>query len=448
MEAATEEMNGFDELEEEETEITEENGDEPSVERRKIFTDKLDPPIESLFIKYKRGDLILDPLFQRRPVWDLVRQSKLIESVILEVPIPVFYLAESYDGTEEVIDGQQRFRSFFDYLDGKFSLKGLKAIPEINGKKFTDLEKTMQKLIENYSVRTVTFKKESDENLRFEIFERLNTGAMPLNDQELRNCIYRGRYNQLLIFLSEDPDYRFLMGLTGPERRMRDVEYVLRFASFFHSTYLNYKPSMARFLNDDMRKYQHISKQDENELTKAFKQTMSIIRSILGKNAFHRFYRGEEENKDGYWEQKRFNASIYDVLTWSFTRYDKNSLMSNLDLIREEWLTLLTTDDAFIESIERSTSSLKSVTYRFEAWRKVLDEIMSNTTKQPRCFTQELKQALYSASSTCPLCGQHIIDVDDAAVDHIEQYWLGGKTIPENARLTHRYCNWARGKNN
>jgi len=447
MKFAAEDMNGFDELEEEEATLTEENGEELSVERRKIFTDKLDPPIESLFLKQKRGDLMLDPLFQRRPVWDLARQSKLIESVLLGVPIPVFYLAESKDGTEEVIDGQQRFRAFFDFLDGKFSLKGLKAIPEINGKKFSDLEKPMQKLIENYSVRTITFKKESDENLRFEIFERLNTGAMPLNDQELRNCIYRGCYNQLLIDLSENPDYRFLMGLSKPEKRMKDVEYVLRFAAFYHLTYLKYKPSMARFLNEEMRMYQHISEKDANELTKAFKHTISFIRSLLGRNAFHRYYRGEKENIAGYWEQKRFNASIYDVLTWSFTRYDMNSLMANLDSIKEAWLTLLTTDDAFIESIEMSTSSLKNVTYRFDAWRKMLDDIMVNVTKQPRCFTRKLKEELYNADPTCRLCGHHIIDVDDAAVDHIEQYWLGGKAIPENARLTHRYCNWARGKN-
>lgn len=446
MEAVGENIDGFDDLMEDEATLTEENGDEPSIIRRKIFTDKLDPPIDSLYLKHKRGDLILDPLFQRRPVWDYVRQSKLIESVLLEVPIPVFYLAESQDGTEEVIDGQQRFRSFFDFLDGKFSLRGLKAIPEINGKKFPELEKPMQKLIGNYSVRTVTFKKESDENLRFEIFERLNTGAMPLNAQELRNCIYRGNYNQLLIDLSEDQDYRYLMGLVGPERRMKDVEYVLRFASFFHSTYLNYRPSMARFLNEDMRKYQRISQDDVNELSKAFKQTMSIIRSLLGKNAFHRFYRGEEGKFNGYWEQKRFNASIYDVLTWGFTRYDKNALMSNLDSIREAWISLMSNDEDFIESIERSTSSLKYVTYRFDAWRKVLDEVMANTTKQPRCFTRKLKQELYNTDSTCPLCLQHIVDVDDAAVDHIEQYWLGGKTIEENARLTHRYCNWARPK--
>ena len=81
---------GFDELIEDETIVTDENGDEPSHERRRIFTDKLDSPIDSLWLKHKGGDLILDPIFQRRPVWDLIRCSRLIESVILEVPLPIF----------------------------------------------------------------------------------------------------------------------------------------------------------------------------------------------------------------------------------------------------------------------------------------------------------------------------------------------------------------------
>jgi hypothetical protein len=152
--------------------------------------------------------------------------------------------------------------------------------PELNGLYFRDLEKSLKKLIENYSVRTVTFKKESDPNLRFEIFERLNTGAMPLNAQELRNCIYRGEYNELLIDLSSDHDYMFIMGLQGPERRMRDVEYVLRFAAFYHATYLNYKPSMARFLNEDMRKYQNISRSRIFRYEKSF-QTKCVCNEIV-----------------------------------------------------------------------------------------------------------------------------------------------------------------------
>lgn len=447
MEKPTEPTEELDELIEDETVIADENGEEPSTTRRKIFTDKLDPPIDSLFLKYKRGDLILDPIFQRRPVWDLARCSKLIESALLEVPIPVFYLAESNDGTEEVIDGQQRFRAFFNYLDNQFPLKSLKALPDLNGNYFRNLSKGLKKLIENYSVRTVTFKKESDENLRFEIFERLNTGAMPLNDQELRNCIYRGNYNDLLIELSSDSDYMALMGLRTPEKRMKDVEYVLRFAAYYHLTFLNYKPSMARFLNEDMRKYQNISNIDAVVLRKAFKQSVSVTRSLLGNNAFHRYYRGDEPTKNGYWEPKRFNASLFDVLTWGITRFEKNILMANLDAIREAWIALMTDDEDFIESIERSTSSLKSITYRFDAWRKILDEVMASSTRQPRCFSRAFKQRLFDLDPTCKICGQYISEIDDAAVDHIDQYWLGGKTIPENARLTHRYCNWARSKN-
>ncbi len=114
---------------------------------------------------------------------------------------------------------------------------------------------------------------------------------MPLNAQELRNCIYRGPYNDLLHSLSSDPDYMKIMGFKGPEKRMKDVEYVLRFASFWHSSYLNYKQSMETFMNEDMKKYQQISPLEADQLRAAFKNAVTLIWSLLGKNAFKRFYR-------------------------------------------------------------------------------------------------------------------------------------------------------------
>jgi uncharacterized protein with PIN domain len=106
----------------------------------------------------------------------------------------------------------------------------------------------------------------------------------------------------------------------------------------------------------------------------------------------------------------------------------------------------MTENDEFIEAIELSTSASKMVTTRFDLWRKALDSILATSDKQPRCFSRELKVALFKKNATCEICNQAIAEVDDAAVDHIEQYWLGGKTIPSNARLTHRYCNWARSR--
>jgi uncharacterized protein with ParB-like and HNH nuclease domain len=147
-----------------------------------------------------------------------------MESALLDIPLPVIYLSEEKDGKEYVIDGQQRLTSFFSFIDGmipsgkEFKLTGLKVFKECNGKYFKDLEEAHQDRLRYYKLRTVTFAKDSDPNLKFEIFERLNTGSVSLNDQELRNCIYRGPYNRLLKELAEDPDFRYLMGLNGPEK--------------------------------------------------------------------------------------------------------------------------------------------------------------------------------------------------------------------------------------
>lgn len=103
-------------------------------------------------------------------------------------------------------------------------------------------------------------------------------------------------------------------GDKGPEKRMKDVEYVLRFAAFLHATYLKYRPPMARFLDEDMHKYQFAGKTDFDELRAAFKTAVSLVRSLLGQNAFKRFYRGTEKSPGGHWEPKRFNASLFDVL--------------------------------------------------------------------------------------------------------------------------------------
>ena len=434
----------LDELVEDEEATVDDSTSQMTLGNRKVFSEKLDPPVKSLYEDHKTGDLKLNPTFQRRVVWDDQRCSRLVESVILEVPLPVFYVAESFDGTREVIDGQQRLTALFRFLDNSYALKGLSALPALNGKLFADLDKPTQKLIRNCSLRVVVFKKESDENLRFDIFARLNTGAVPLNDQEIRNCIYRGPYNDLLHELAAEKEYMKLMGMAAPEKRMKDVEYVLRFAAFYHATYLKYKPPMSVFLNNDMLSNQRISAQAANKLRLAFKNSVYLIVAMLGPNAFRRFYRGDDKKPDGYWEPKKFNASLYDILMVNFADRDKNLIMANPDTIREAYIALMTNDEEFINSIELSTSSIRMVIQRFDKWRLTLDGILANQVKQPRCFSQALKKQLYDANATCRICSQHISHIDDAAVDHIEQYWMGGQTIPENARLAHRFCNWSR----
>ena len=450
-------------MEENINDILSENVQEESQElevpasRRIVYTDQGDAEIDSLYRKWKDGDLIVQPDFQRGFVWDITRASRLIESILLDIPLPVIYLSQEQDGREYVIDGQQRLTSFFSFLDGnlpdpelpygkEFRLSKLNVFTELNGKSYKNISRELQKKIRYYKIRTITFRKESEADLKFEVFERLNTGAVSLNDQELRNCIYRGKYNDLLWELSQDKLFRELLGIKKPERRMRDVELVLRFAAFYHNTFINYKPPIKNFLNNEMEKYRYISDPDAQKLRIAFKNSISIIKSLLNVNAFKMFHKGVESDPNGSWERKQFNASLYDILMDSFARLDKNTVYQNLDSIREAYIELMANDQDFIDSIELSTSSTQAVHARFKKWSQALDSIYDISKKEPRCFSFELKMELYRNNSTCALCGQRIISIDDSAVDHIEQYWSGGKTIPENARLTHKYCNYSRSR--
>jgi len=422
--------------------------------QRMIYTDQGDPEIDSLYKKYKKGTLIIQPDFQRHFVWDANKSSKLIESALLEIPLPMFYLSEETDGKIQVIDGQQRLSSFFSYIDGKlpdsdkeFKLSGLKVLTYLNRKAYKDIDQTLQDKISDFKIRTITFRKESDSDLKFEIFERLNTGSVALNDQELRNCIYRGPYNKLLKELSQDYEFMKAIGITKPAKRMQDIELVLRFSAFYHNSYLNYKPPMRRFLNDEMERYKNISEKDADELRKAFKNAIQINLSLFGNHAFKRYYKGVEGNPDGHWEPKKFNFSLYDILMWAFAREDKNKVYQNLDSIYEAVIYLMTEDVEFIEAIEKSTSSIQAVTKRFDKIRKTLQDILGVAQKEPRCFSRQLKEEMYRKDDKCSICGQKISSVDDAALDHIKQYWTGGKTVPDNARLTHRFCNWSRPRN-
>ncbi|NLV28480.1 MAG: DUF262 domain-containing protein [Methanomicrobiales archaeon] len=138
------------------------------VPKRKIYTKSSDPEINSLYQKWQRGKLILQPEFQRQYVWDKKKASRLVESVLLSVPLPIIYLAEDNDGKEYVIDGQQRLTSFFSFLDGKFpdetdfKLSGLTVYSELNRKTFQEIEEPLQDKILYYEPKTFTIKKESE----------------------------------------------------------------------------------------------------------------------------------------------------------------------------------------------------------------------------------------------------------------------------------------------
>ena len=439
-----------DELEFED-DLEDDNASDASTKgERTIVTRSTDPEIESLYGKFKRGKLILNPDFQRRFVWDKLKASSLIESAFLNVPLPIIYLAEELDGRESVIDGQQRLTSFFSFMDGKFPnneefrLSGMKVFKELERKTYRELDESVQDKIRYHQIRAITILNSSDPNLKFEIFERLNKGAVSLNYMELRNCMYQGEYLRLLKSLASENDFLQRVGFKEPDIRMRDVELVLRFTAFFHSTHLQYKGSMKDFLNADMAKYKNISRDEAEKIKSVFKNALQITKSLFPENTFRRFHPGTKLKPDGAWKSNTINAALYDAMMLVFHDKDKNQVYAALDALREGIIDLMTSDAEFLDSIVSGTSDDQRVKKRFRLLQSRVDDILKHYQRQPRCFSQQLKIELYNKNPTCTICNNFIYHIDDAAIDHIRQYWEGGQTIPENARLTHRYCNLAR----
>jgi len=233
--------------------------------KRNIYTDAPKIKIKQLYDDYKKGKLIVRPYFQRGFVWDIKKASRLIESILLKVPIPMIYSAEEKDGKEIIVDGQQRLISIFSFIDEVFPpenktfwLKGLGVLEEFEGLRFKQLDEPIQDKILNYSIPFTIIQKDSDEEIKFDIFERLNTGSMQLKDQELRNCVYRGKYNELLRDLSENKDFQFILNNPRFHTRMLDCELILRFFAFYHSHYEMYKSPIKPFLNAEMEKYRNL----------------------------------------------------------------------------------------------------------------------------------------------------------------------------------------------
>ncbi|MBV6444791.1 MAG: DUF262 domain-containing protein [Ignavibacteriales bacterium] len=417
---------------------------------RKLYSQTQDIAIVDYRRMYHDRELIIQPEYQRNFVATPVIASKFIESVLMDVPIPVIYLAEEQDGIRSVIDGQQRLTSFLSFLDEKFpdnkefKLTGLKVLSELNKKKFSQLTTEQQVKIKNTPIRSIIIKKESNEDIKFEIFERLNTGSIKLNEDELRNSVYRGEYIKLLNELSEDDTFHEIVSKDNFKKRMIYRGMILRFFALSQSTYLNYKPSMKQFCNRELRRNRHMSKEDATEYTRNFKHCIDLVNIIFGKNAFRRYIPPTEEGKSGYWATTRINMALFDIQMCGFANRKKSVILGKADYIREAMVDLMTNNADFIDAILIQTSNREKVTRRFKIWGDTLDRIIGDDTNHKRCFPYSVKKELFEQNPVCALSNQTILSIDDAEVDHIIPYSKGGPTTIENAQLVLRYFNRAK----
>lgn len=242
--------------------------------------------------KISSGEIVIPP-FQRRYVWPIKKASKLIESFLLSLPVPqVFLFQESSRRDLLVVDGQQRLITTHLFFGGKFqnevpsfALRGVK--PKWEGKTFNDLDEGDKRRLKNYILRATIFEQinPADNKSVYEIFERLNSGGMPLNEQEVRNSVVHGEINDFLDQLNNESSWRDLLGKQEPDRRMKDVEMILRVLSLIDG-WQGYKKPMKDFITAFMSKNVNIGTTDRTRWHSLFKNVSEMILREAGTTAF------------------------------------------------------------------------------------------------------------------------------------------------------------------
>lgn len=402
-----------------------------------VSIEKNDRSLSEFYRWYEEGSLILNTEWQREYVWDKRRASRLIESFLINLPVPVIYLAQNIEGNYEVIDGLQRLTSVFDFFGKKYELRGLEIKKDLNGCEFPDLCKILQRKLKNSTLRTFELSQETPKDLMFLIFERLNTGGISLNEMEIRNCLYRGKMNDLIKELAQFKEFKLCVNQKNIHRRMKDRALILRFLAFYQMTYTKARRGLKAFFNEFCETYKEPAEKKLDEFHNQFKKAIKAAYSIFGKDGF-RLSPG-----------RSVNASVFQVVSVSFTEYDLGALTRSANAIRKEYNNLIETDDHWRDCVGRSTGDFERISYAFKTWNDRLGSVMENAEKNDskRIFPRELKEKLYRQNNVCEICRQKISDMDDAALDHHKHHWRGGQTVPENARLVHRHCNATRPNN-
>lgn len=299
----------------------------------------------------------LRPFYQRRPRWEVERQSRLIESFLINLPVPPIFLYERNFNSYEVMDGQQRITAIKDFFSNKFKLKGLQYWPELNGRTYDTLPKLVRAGIDRRSISSIVMLKESapeDEDatrLREIVFERLNTGGIELERQEIRNALYHGDFNEMLLDLSRHkvirkawklPEYHKDEMSSGDKdlldsnffKKMEDAELVLRFFALRHAD--NYARGMQGFLDLYMGRATKLGDETLQQMRSEFNTVMDVVESVYGDIAFHPYIPSRTAWAD------RPQKAFYDAVVVGISKNidNKDALISKKEKILENTKSL------------------------------------------------------------------------------------------------------------
>ena len=331
--------------------------------------------ISLLSTRIDHGEIDLAPDFQRLArIWDNGRKSRLIESILLRIPLPVIYVASDMQESWAVVDGLQRLTTIHDFMKGEFALSGLEYLVQFDFKRFEDLPRSMQRRIEETELVVNIIQPGTPEEVMFNIFSRINTGGLTLNGQEIRHALNKGPARGFLkeLALSE----AFITATTGSvsDTRMAGRECALRFLAFRFTNWRVYGTNdLDGFLNAAMQRINSLSKNDLDSYRADFERAMKTANSIFGNDAFRKRY-------DESAPRSPISKALFE--TWAVTLAelddDERSLLIKRRFdVQSAFIDLMLHDREFEVAVSYSTGSPGRVHKRFQAIEELVANVLS-----------------------------------------------------------------------
>jgi hypothetical protein len=320
----------------------------------------------------KEGDLELAPDFQRKKVWGPVQKSRLIESILLRIPLPAFYFSSDEQGLLQVVDGLQRLSTINDFVNGRFVLNGLEYLQkDVGGKRFDTLPAIWSRRVYSTQIIANVVDPQTPDQVKFDIFKRINTGGSPLNAQEIRHCMSKKRSRDFIHRLVSRPEFRLATSEKLQDHpRMVDREVVLRFAAFRwnRAEYSKYD-TLDSFLTD-LTKQIDSGKINDNQLQKledGFVKAMKNAWLLFEAHAFRKWDKFSDRLNP-------FNRALFDTWSVLLADYEWEQLKPFKEVIVSSSRQLMSNNIAFLNAITTSTNMTSRIDDRFSAIDAILKE--------------------------------------------------------------------------
>ena len=318
--------------------------------------------------RIRQKHYIMDPEFQRDLVWDTDKQSKLIESVIMRIPLPVFYFAEDDKGRMVILDGLQRLTTFQMFTNDELQLK-LPGRTDLHAKRFSDLSPKLQNRVEDCNLTFYILDSKVPERARLDIFERVN-GGVPLTRQQMRNCLFMGKATSFLKREVNTKIFRDATGRSLNSKTMRDREFVNRFCAFQLFRTTDYQGDMDDFLARCLRKMNAMHRDDLTNLSNELRRGLYNNLYLFGRHAFRKHGLNPDQKR-----RSVLNASFWDVMSTGLSRYSNELIHTRAKPLRTAVQRLLK-DNEFTSAITYGPNSTKNVRLRFQMSRQIFSEVL------------------------------------------------------------------------